>query len=541
MGQCSSYKEEHRIQKIEIIVADKPKEKSPTGHDKPKPKPKPKESDKPKGDNNDKPKASEAPPKAGDTAPKADVAKMMFEPPVDGYPQMYPMVGYGYQQQQGYTGAPFQHSGYGTPSSSGYGYNNHHGYNGNATYHVSNSGLKDSHQWVNSSVSPFSIELSACIPFSDMSMVYVLTTPMPEDGGDNPTVEQNDESSKELWDSLEAKYIAEDASSKKFLVSNFTNYKMTDSRLVLEQCNELLEELTLVEVGSYLHIKESLRVKDSDKPKRNNVAGPLVVNIVEHNNSSRYKDNKGKHKHHDNTRVDPYKKAKPTCWKCGKTSHIKKDCKGVNVGSIANGSGTKGSVDGSSNSLKGSTWSASRQDRTLTKTDTGYMFATRMVSIYVKAFSNVTIILRRTAILSESSDLGVTSSVTLDTSGSSTIAYQQLPAQYKKNKSDWTFRESQGQCCWGCGQVMREQRRLERKRGGWDYAAITSSVRTVTLRGSTVIVGGDNGCLSDCDTDRGTLCAQKSRYEIAVSTSQSVQNIDYYIDLDMGCGSTPIS
>ncbi|GKE07326.1 hypothetical protein Tco_1399344, partial [Tanacetum coccineum] len=96
---------------------------------------------------------------------------------------------------------------------------------------------------------------------SSMSVVYMLTTPMPEDGGDDATVEQikkrakwdnddyvckglilngmsdslfdiykNVESSKELWDSLEAKYMAEDASS----------YKMTDSRPVLEQYNELL-------------------------------------------------------------------------------------------------------------------------------------------------------------------------------------------------------------------------------------------------------------------------------------------------------------
>ncbi|GKC83722.1 hypothetical protein Tco_1139439 [Tanacetum coccineum] len=81
-----------------------------------------------------------------------------------------------------------------------------------------------------------------------ISVVYVLTTPMPEDGGDDATVEQirkrakwdnddyvcrgliingmsgslfdiyqNFESSKELWDSLEAKYMAEDASSKKSL------------------------------------------------------------------------------------------------------------------------------------------------------------------------------------------------------------------------------------------------------------------------------------------------------------------------------------
>ncbi|GKA84915.1 zinc finger, CCHC-type containing protein [Tanacetum coccineum] len=183
-----------------------------------------------------------------------------------------------------------------------------------------------------------------------MSVVYVLTTPIPEDG-ENATVDQirrrnkwdnddyvcrglilkgmsdplfdiyqNVESGKELWDSLEAKYMAEDASSKKFLVSNFTNYKMTDSRPVMEQYNELLgilgrftqhkmnmdeaiqvsciidklppswkdfkhtlkhnkEELTLVELGSHLRIEESLRAQDSDKPKGNNVVGPQL-NIV---------------------------------------------------------------------------------------------------------------------------------------------------------------------------------------------------------------------------------------------------------------------
>ncbi|GJU69821.1 hypothetical protein Tco_1256080 [Tanacetum coccineum] len=134
----------------------------------------------------------------------------------------------------------------------------------------------------------------------NMSVVYVLTTPMPKDGGEIPTMEQNVETSKELWDTLEAKYMAEDASSKKFLVSNFTNYKMTDSRPVFEQYNELLgilgrftqhkmnmdesikvsciidklppswkdfkhtlkhlkQELTLIELGSHLRIEESLR------------------------------------------------------------------------------------------------------------------------------------------------------------------------------------------------------------------------------------------------------------------------------------------
>nr|GFB50191.1 zinc finger, CCHC-type [Tanacetum cinerariifolium] len=48
--------------------------------------------------------------------------------------------------------------------------------------------------------------------------------------------------------------------------------------------------------------------------------------MVGHNNSSRYNDNKGKRKHHD-TKADPNKKPKMTCWKCGKPRHLKKDCK----------------------------------------------------------------------------------------------------------------------------------------------------------------------------------------------------------------------
>nr|GEV90342.1 zinc finger, CCHC-type [Tanacetum cinerariifolium] len=112
------------------------------------------------------------------------------------------------------------------------------------------------------------------------------------------------------------------------------------------------EEFTLVKLGCCLCIEESLRVQDNDKPKGNNIVGPSVVNIMEHNNSFMYNDNKGKRKHHD-TKVDPNKKAKVTCWKCEKPRHLKKDCKGGKVGNKANGSGTNVLVDGSTNSLKG--------------------------------------------------------------------------------------------------------------------------------------------------------------------------------------------
>ncbi|GKB57988.1 zinc finger, CCHC-type containing protein [Tanacetum coccineum] len=108
---------------------------------------------------------------------------------------------------------------------------------------------------------------------------------------------------KKPWDSLEDKYIGEEASSKKFLVSNFTNYKMTDSRLVMEQYNEFF--------------------------------GIMKTN-----------------KHQD-TKTDPNKKSKVTCWKYEKPGHLKKDCKDGKIGNKANGLGTNGSVDGSTSSLKG--------------------------------------------------------------------------------------------------------------------------------------------------------------------------------------------
>ena len=45
---------------------------------------------------------------------------------------------------------------------------------------------------------------------------------------------QRMESAKELWEALENKYMAEDASSKNFLVSQFNNYNMVEGRSVLD-------------------------------------------------------------------------------------------------------------------------------------------------------------------------------------------------------------------------------------------------------------------------------------------------------------------
>ncbi|XP_074337192.1 uncharacterized protein LOC141674382 [Apium graveolens] len=183
-------------------------------------------------------------------------------------------------------------------------------------------------------------------------------------------VYQNVNSVKELWDSLESKYMAEDASSKKFLVSNFMNYKMVDSRPVMEQYNELLrilgqfvqhnlkmdesisvygvidklppswkdfkhtlkhnkDDMTLVELGSHFRIEEALRTQEiENNPKGKNQVGDSFVNMVEDGghskNSKNGKGNKRKFKGNYNA---SNKKPKMACWKCGKPGHFKKDCR----------------------------------------------------------------------------------------------------------------------------------------------------------------------------------------------------------------------
>ncbi|GJV64833.1 zinc finger, CCHC-type containing protein [Tanacetum coccineum] len=134
---------------------------------------------------------------------------------------------------------------------------------------------------------------------------------------------QNAESAKALRESLESKYMAEDDSAKKFLVSNFMNYKMVDTRPVMEQYHEMLrilgqytqhnlmmdeaisvaviidklppswkefkhdlkhkkKELNLVQLGSHLRIEEGLRNSELDNnPKGKNQIGSSSVNMVE--------------------------------------------------------------------------------------------------------------------------------------------------------------------------------------------------------------------------------------------------------------------
>ncbi|GJZ56098.1 zinc finger, CCHC-type containing protein [Tanacetum coccineum] len=92
----------------------------------------------------------------------------------------------------------------------------------------------------------------------------------------------NVESAKELWDSLESRYMAEDSSSKKFLV-RFFKHTLKHGK----------DDLSLVQLGSHLRIEESLRAQDSDKGK-----GKKWSNENKSGSNSN-------------------KKPKLDCWKCG--------------------------------------------------------------------------------------------------------------------------------------------------------------------------------------------------------------------------------
>ncbi|KAL0328172.1 UNVERIFIED_CONTAM: Retrovirus-related Pol polyprotein from transposon TNT 1-94 [Sesamum calycinum] len=86
------------------------------------------------------------------------------------------------------------------------------------------------------------------------------------------------------------------------------------------------EELPLVQLGSHLHIEESLRAEENDKPKGKDVVGSSSVNMVEDRRATKTNDKKGKKKVYDNKHDGSNKKTKLTCWKCGKSGHFKRDC-----------------------------------------------------------------------------------------------------------------------------------------------------------------------------------------------------------------------
>ncbi|GJS71144.1 uncharacterized membrane protein-like protein [Tanacetum coccineum] len=104
--------------------------------------------------------------------------------------------------------------------------------------------------------------------------------------------------------------LNENASSKKFLVSNFNNYKMVDSRQTSTSWKDFIhslkhkDELLLVQLGSQFRIEETLRVEESGKGNSKEIAGSSLVNMIEDGkNKNNNKNNKAKKRKNDDTLV----------------------------------------------------------------------------------------------------------------------------------------------------------------------------------------------------------------------------------------------
>ena len=187
-------------------------------------------------------------------------------------------------------------------------------------------------------------------------------------------VYQNMETAKELWETLNNRYLTEDATSKKFLASHFMNYKMVDAKSVTTEFDEIQcilgqmkllnmnmdecigvsciidklppswkdvkknlkhkkQELTLKDLGKHLQIEEGLREKnDSQEGQSSKVHMTEEMNTNKLGQSNEKKSgqagNKRKWEQGESSKNPiPSKKKKVSCYNCRKPGHFKRECR----------------------------------------------------------------------------------------------------------------------------------------------------------------------------------------------------------------------
>ncbi|XP_028806167.1 uncharacterized protein LOC114761025 [Neltuma alba] len=193
-----------------------------------------------------------------------------------------------------------------------------------------------------------------------LNVAYVLNTPKPQEKEDETIAEirerqkwENDDyicighilnslcdalfdvyqdttSTKDLWDKLEARYMQEDDTSKKFLVTRFNSYKMVDGKSIMEQMHEIehilnnfnqhkihmdksiivssiidklppswkdfkkilkhkKEDISLEQLGNYLRLEEEYRKEDVEK-EANTQEKVYVVEKEQSNKTSKKRE-----------------------------------------------------------------------------------------------------------------------------------------------------------------------------------------------------------------------------------------------------------
>ncbi|GLU19483.1 hypothetical protein SLE2022_357320 [Rubroshorea leprosula] len=172
----------------------------------------------------------------------------------------------------------------------------------------------------------------------------------------------HESTAKELWAKLETRYMNEDATSKKFLVTRWNNYKMIDNKSVMEQFREIekllnsfkqydmkmdesivvssiidklphawkdfkrtlkhkKEDMSLENLANSLRLEEQYRA-ENEKEQKVQVSD---VHVLEEGTSSKPKK-PFKKKEYSVKQNQKFKKQKGACFHCGKTGHFKREC-----------------------------------------------------------------------------------------------------------------------------------------------------------------------------------------------------------------------
>ncbi|GJW52759.1 DNA polymerase zeta catalytic subunit-like protein [Tanacetum coccineum] len=156
---------------------------------------------------------------------------------------------------------------------------------------------------------------------------------------------------REIWESLEKKYMTQVVGSKKFVVGKFLNFKMNDAKPVVKQVEEL--QIIFHEMELYLkHLTDDMsfeqlvlkiRVEEDNMTNEKADANSIEPNAnMVGESSSKSKSNhknKGKNgggsgqKHSKDGKKDCTQQNKYNfkkvyhCWVCGKPGHKAKDCR----------------------------------------------------------------------------------------------------------------------------------------------------------------------------------------------------------------------
>ncbi|KAG2729211.1 hypothetical protein I3760_01G238500 [Carya illinoinensis] len=180
---------------------------------------------------------------------------------------------------------------------------------------------------------------------ANLKVVYVLTTPRPSVNEDETIAQsrasiklvqddyickghicntmsdtlfdayQNKATAKDLWNTLEAKYLLEDAPSKTFLTTKFFNYNMINSRSVVEQFNVMMH---ILDQFSQHNMKMDEPISRKERPTNTN--SPVNPNIkTERENNFERKQSHFQNENQKNLGV--------SCFHCGKQGNYKRECR----------------------------------------------------------------------------------------------------------------------------------------------------------------------------------------------------------------------